>query len=131
MTAAGAPPAQPGSTATGDTSSDTADLAERVLAIVRSMPAVAAVSHGAFGEVATYLPGRVLPGIRIDDGRVEIHLVAVYGPPLADIAHDVGAAVRPVVGDRRVDVSIDDIRLPDDILPDDNVAMSSDDEPGS
>ena len=42
--------------------------ADVVAAAVRSVPGVAGLHAGMFGEVGTYLPGRRVAGIRIVDG---------------------------------------------------------------
>ncbi len=70
---------------------------------------VVALGAGAFGEVATYLPGRRVPGVRIADGELEVHIVARWGPPLPTIAGRVRHAVEPLSGGRPVAVVVDDI----------------------
>ena len=72
---------------------------------------VARVSSGAVGEVATYLPGRRVPGVRLAGGRIEIHVVARWGVRVADVAADVRAAVRPLAPDTPVDVHVDDLEV--------------------
>ncbi len=55
---------------------------EAVVAAALSCPDVARLSGGLVGEVATYLPGRQVTGVRFTDEEVEVHIVARWGPPL-------------------------------------------------
>lgn len=80
-------------------------------AAVLSCPAVAALSAGRVGEVATYLPGRRVAGIRIHDDELTVHVVARYGPTVQQIATQVRDAVRPHSGRRRLTVGVDDLVL--------------------
>jgi hypothetical protein len=73
---------------------------------------VAGISAGQFGEVATYLPGRRVPGVRVGDDRVELHVVACWGAPVPDLVAEVRAAVAPIAGDFPVDVYVDDVAIP-------------------
>jgi hypothetical protein len=57
-------------------------LADSVLA----SPHVSSLSEGAFGTVASYLPGRRIPGLRVlPDDRVEVHVVMVWGSTVDDV----------------------------------------------
>ncbi len=75
---------------------------------------VARLSAGPFGEVATYLPGRRIPGVRVVDGQVEVHVVACWGVPVPDLAAEVRGAVGPVAGGLPIAVHVDDIDVPAD-----------------
>ena len=93
-------------------------LAERISAAVAACPSVADLHSGPFGEVATYLPGRQVAGVRIagDDtatdpqrvGTVEIHVAGRYPCPVAEIARDVRAAAATVIPGLVVEVTIED-----------------------
>jgi hypothetical protein len=85
-------------------------LADRIAAAVAGCPAVAALADG---PVATYLPGRTVPGVAVRDNLVVVAVVARHGPPLAEAAGQVRAAVAGVAPGLAVDVYIDDIQLPD------------------
>ena len=61
------------------------------------------------GEIATYLPGRRVTGVRLGDSGVTVHVVAAYGPTCQQIAAQVRQAVRTVVGGLPVTVGIDDL----------------------
>jgi uncharacterized alkaline shock family protein YloU len=86
---------------------------------------VARLSGGQFGEVATYLPGRRVRGVRLAGGHVEVHVVACWGARVPDVAAEVRAAVAPIAAGLPIDVHVDDVDVPDDgggaevFLPDD------------
>lgn len=83
-------------------------IAARVLAC----PAVAALSAGPLGAAATYLPGRRVAGVRLSPTAVEVHVVARYGPSVAELAAQVRAALAGQVGGRRVDIVVEDLADP-------------------
>jgi hypothetical protein len=87
-----------------DRSRTTADaVAEAVLAC----PAVAALVDG---PVATFLPGRRVRGVRVDDDLCTVAVaVRPDGRPLPEIAADVRRAASTVVGGRPVDVLVADL----------------------
>jgi len=86
-------------------------LAELVAEAALGCPDVVSLSGGMVGEVATYLPGRRVTGVRVRDAVVEVHVVARYGPPMDEIGAQVRAAATPFVGDRMVAVTIDDLAV--------------------
>ena len=53
--------------------------------------------------------GRRSRTVRIVDRSVEVHVVARWGAFLPDVADEVRAAVRPLVGSHQVTVYIDDL----------------------
>jgi hypothetical protein len=63
---------------------------------------------GTFGEVATYLPGRRIDGVRIRPDSTEVHVIVTWGSPVLAVADELRAAVEPLVG-TPVDVSIQDV----------------------
>lgn len=87
------------------------DLAAAVLAV----PGVLDLHGGLLGEVATYLPGRRVAGIRLrdaedgEDATTEVHLVVAVDAPLHDTVEAVRAAVRPLVGPGPVHVTVEDV----------------------
>jgi len=89
------------------TSPDPDEIAERV----RQVQGVADLWGGVTGEVATYLPGRRVPGVRITPDRVEVHVVIQGVRPLHDVAGAVRRAVQTVAGGRPVDVVVNDISI--------------------
>ena len=90
-----------------------ADL-EAVAAAALGSPLIAGLTGGRFGEVATYLPGRRVLGVRQVDGTVEVHVVAKWGRPVPEVADMVRAAVAPHAAGAPVAVFVDDIEVPDD-----------------
>jgi uncharacterized alkaline shock family protein YloU len=90
-----------------------ADL-EAVAAAALGCPLIAGLTGGRLGEIATYLPGRRVVGVRELDGTVEVHVVARWGTPLPKVADVVRAAVAPHAGGRPVSVFVEDIEVPAD-----------------
>lgn len=94
--------------------------AERVAAAVAACPSVADLHGGPFGEVATYLPGRRVVGVRISGdgtgtgpapvGTVEVHVTGRYPAPVAEIGREVRAAVHEVLAGPVVDTTVEDYR---------------------
>lgn len=84
-------------------------LAERIAAAVAGCPSVVRL---AAGPAATYLPGRTVPGVAVREDEVRVAVVAAFGPPIADVAEEVRAAVRQVVPNLPIDVVIEDIEVP-------------------
>lgn len=84
------------------------DLADAVAAAVRAVPGVVDLHAGTFGEVATYLPGRRVTGVRVRDDGVAVHVVLRFGVPVLDTAQRVRAAVQ-VLAPGPVDVSVEDV----------------------
>ncbi len=94
-----------------------ADLpdADRVAEAARSVPGVTGLGGGAAGAVATYLPGRRVPGVRIDDEVVAVHVTVSLDRPLMRVAASVRAAVSPLAYGRAVDVVIEDVEVDEDV----------------
>jgi hypothetical protein len=85
---------------------------DAVAAIVRGCAGVSALDGGPFGEVASYLPGRTVPGVAVDDNRIRVQVRTRWGVPAADVAALITAALAPLAGPRPVDVAIADIDDP-------------------
>lgn len=77
----------------------------------RACAGVAGLHGGPLHEFAAYLPGRVVPGVRLAEDRVEIHIVAQYGSDLLAMAETVRAAAAPLADGLPVEVHIDDLDL--------------------
>lgn len=89
-----------------------ADPAEIVAAAAGAVPGVAGLYGGLFGEVATHLAGRRVPGVRIDDGgNAEVHVVVHWGQPVPATAYAVRRAVARLVPGE-VHVVVDDVAGP-------------------
>ncbi len=85
--------------------------ADAVVAALRSLETVRLVEHSAVG---TYLPGRRVPGVRIAQDRVEVHVALVYPTTLEEGASAVRAALAGVLS-ARVDVVVDDLLTASDL----------------
>jgi hypothetical protein len=83
-------------------------MADRIAAAASSVPGVARLMPG---PVATYLPGRTVPGVAVRDGEVVVSIAAWYGVSLPQVAEQVRAASRRAAPDLRVDVLIDDVEV--------------------
>jgi len=88
---------------------------ERIRVAVLACPDVADLSAGAFGEIRSYLPGRSVPGVRVDDDAVEVHIVARLGPPLQAIAAQIDDALAPILAGRELRVTVEDVTIPADL----------------
>jgi hypothetical protein len=91
--------------------------ARAVASAVETCADVAELSGGAVAEVATYLPGERVLGVRETADGIEIHIVARWGRPLPQIAEQVQRVVQSVTGPARVCVVIDDIEDPPEPAP--------------
>jgi hypothetical protein len=85
---------------------------DAVVAAVQRCPSVSGLSAGPVGVVATYLPGRRVPGVRVVDDRIEVHVVARWETTAATVDKEVRDVLAPMAADRQVDVAIDDIETP-------------------
>lgn len=94
---------------TGPAAAGTADaVADAVAGAVLAVPGVTSMHGGAFGEVATYLPGRRVTGVRTQVDRVEVHVVIAPDIRVLEVAERIHAAVAPLVR-TPVGVFIEDI----------------------
>jgi hypothetical protein len=73
---------------------------------------VARLHGGAYGEVATYLPGVLVTGVRAGDEVIAVHVTGVWPATLAEIASQVRAAVAPFSGAIPVSVTVEDLEPP-------------------
>ncbi len=73
---------------------------------------VSALDSGRSGEVASYLPGRQVPGVVVRRESVLVQVRSRWGVPAADLLVQITAAVTPIAGGRRVEVVIGDIDDP-------------------
>ncbi|WP_380168893.1 hypothetical protein [Jannaschia sp. R86511] len=81
---------------------------ERLTAAALAVPGVTGLHGGQFGEVATYLPGRRVVGIRASATSVTVHVV-VTAAALPAVLTSVRAAITGVADGRTVDVVIADL----------------------
>jgi uncharacterized alkaline shock family protein YloU len=84
------------------------ELAEVIAAAVIAVAGVAELHGGMFGEAATYLPGRRVAGIRLNDSDTEVHVSLLFGFPVRSTADAVRDAVAPLVSGP-VHVTVEDV----------------------
>jgi len=89
------------------------ELADRVAAAVLTVRGVTGLHGGMFGETATYLPGRRVPGVRLTEDVTDIHLSLAYGAPVFATAQQVRTAVAALVPGP-VNVTVEDVAPPTD-----------------
>jgi hypothetical protein len=82
--------------------------AEVVAAAALAVPGVVRLHGGRFGELGTYLPGRRVTGVRIDDQGTEVHVVVTDHVPVHATAARVQRAVS-AVAPMPVHVHVEDI----------------------
>lgn len=90
--------------------------ADVIAAAALACPGVTALHGGPLNDVAAYLPGRTVTGVRLAPDHVEVHVVARYGTVLPTLADRVRTAVTPQAGGFPVEVHIADLDIgPDDV----------------
>ena len=92
-------------------------LADAISAAVTRCPAVVTLDEGGTRAVATYLPGRRVAGIRIEEHRVLVSVVLRYGVSIDSLTSQVRAAVAPLAQGRTVDVHVADVQTHDEPHP--------------
>lgn len=107
---------------TGVTGTD--EVADSVRAAVLALPGVADLHTGAFGEVATYLPGRRVEGVRVRADRTEVHVVVEWGASALEVADAVRAAATAITH-TVVDVHVQDFAAPKSTEPVDSERTST------
>jgi hypothetical protein len=95
----------------GDAIIDGIDV-DAVAAAVRACPGVSGLHGGRYGEVTTYLPGRVVRGVVVGGGRVRVQVRVAWGTEAPPLAGAITVALAPLTGNRPVDVAIADIDDP-------------------
>lgn len=85
---------------------------EVIAGVVGACPSVARLYPGRASEVATYLPGRRVEGVRVADDELEVHVVAAWDVPLPQVADEVRGAATPLSEGLAVAVYIDDVDVP-------------------
>lgn len=88
------------------------DPVDALVDVVLAVPGVEGLHAGVFGEVATYLPGRRVIGLRLRGEDVDVHVELAWGQPVLATADRVREALaRHVTG--QVNVTVEDIRAPE------------------
>jgi hypothetical protein len=84
------------------------DISESIAEAVLATDGVAGLHGGMFGEAATYLPGRRVAGIRIDENGTEVHVTLIAGHPVRETADAIRTAVSPL-SPGPVHVTVEDV----------------------
>ncbi|SCX27639.1 hypothetical protein SAMN02799620_04371 [Mycolicibacterium fluoranthenivorans] len=84
------------------------EQAERIASAVIAIDGVAGLHAGMFGEVASYLPGRRVAGIRLGPDRVDVHVSLALDAPVRPTATAIQRAVAAIT-DLPVDVTVEDL----------------------
>ena len=82
---------------------------DTVARAVRACAGVADLYAGRFGEIGSYLPGRRVGGVQVDDRSVVVHIKARWGYGVQDLLAQVGAVTVALRNGRRLELFIDDI----------------------
>ncbi len=82
--------------------------ADDIAALTLAVPDVVRLHAGRFGEVATYLPGRRVTGIKLGEDLIEVHVVIAGTQPVGVTAGLIHAAVASLVA-TPVHVYIEDV----------------------
>ncbi|UFU06675.1 hypothetical protein [Ruania halotolerans] len=90
----------------------TAETASRARAAALDVPQVIDLHTGRLSEVRTYLPGRTIPGVRLVNGTVHVHVLLALGSRIPDVAGAVHEAVATATG-APVLVHVDELAAPD------------------
>ena len=85
-------------------------VAQQVAAAAEAVPGVTGLHAGVFGEVATYLPGGRVSGVRMSDDSGEVHIVVDVNHDLRAVADEVVTAASRVAG-VPVSVVVEDISV--------------------
>ncbi len=101
-------PVEPGQPWTGTVIEAVPTTADEIAALVLSVPDVVRLHAGRFGEVATYLPGRRVTGVKLSDELIEVHVVIAGQTPVQQTAQAIHAAVATLIA-TPVHVFIEDI----------------------
>ena len=90
---------------------DQAGVARRIVDAATAVPGVTGLHGGTFGEIATYLPGERIAGVRVDDDAATVHIVVDYTHGVQAVADRVVAAASEAAG-LPVSVVVEDIVTP-------------------
>ena len=91
---------------------------DAVAATVAGCPSVAHLVQGGPGEqVATFLPGRRVGGVRVTDETLEVHIATRWDVPIPMAAAEVRSALAGLAGTRSITVAVDDVDDPQAALP--------------
>ncbi|WP_159943023.1 MULTISPECIES: hypothetical protein [unclassified Nocardiopsis] len=88
---------------------DPGELARRLAEEAAAFPDVVELSSGAFGTLATPVPGGRVPGVAVRPDSVEVGVVVRFGRPLPELAAELRRGLAPLAGGRTVHISVEDV----------------------
>ena len=88
---------------------------DAIAATTLACTAVAGLDEGGTRAVATYLPGRRVVGVRVEDRRVVVSVVLASGFSVRLLDAQVRSALAPRIVGRDVDVYVADVQTSADI----------------
>lgn len=86
--------------------------ADAVATAVLACPAVVSMHGGGLPHVATYLPGRRVVGVQLDETSLLVAVTAAWGVSIRELNNQVRAAVAPYASGRLVSVHVGDVLTP-------------------
>ena len=89
---------------------------DAIAAATLACSAVAGLDEGGTRAVATYLPGRRVVGVRVENRRVLVSVILSSGFSVRLLDAQVRSALAPHVRDRDVDVYVADVQTVTDLL---------------
>lgn len=94
-------------------------LVERVAAAVSACPGVAGLHGGTYGDLATYLPGRRVVGVRLGahPEPVRVGVVLRLDRPIPERVEQIRALVSDLCDGAPVDVTVGDVLDAEDAGP--------------
>jgi len=93
---------------------------QAIASAVEACPSVSRLSGGVGGEIATYLPGARVNGVRVRSDAITVNVIAYWNSSAVQVGDEVRAAVRGAASSSgastpRIDVTIDDLELPQEL----------------
>ena len=88
---------------------DPGETARRVARAALRAPDVIELSAGAFGTLATPVPGGRVRGVAVRTDTVEVGVVVHFGRPLPEIAAELRAELTPIAEGRTVHIWVEDV----------------------
>ena len=82
---------------------------DAVARAVRACAGVADLYSGRFGEIGSYLPGRRVGGVQVDDTSVTVHIRARWGYGVRDLFTQINATTVSLRNGCRLNLVVDDI----------------------
>lgn len=83
-------------------------VAEAVADAALAIPGVAELHGGPFGEVGTYLPGKRITGVVLDESSCAVNISVAYPANVLAVAQAVRAAVEQVI-DLPITITVGDV----------------------